>query len=188
MAHLPDAKGLHDLQLLLSRPGSDVPAVELLDPAAGPELVAARRMGADPVLDDEAKARYRRHLARLDEEIDRAAARDDTGRCPGWTPSGCAARRAACRGGLAGRSRRLGDEAERARKTVTARIRDTLRKLEDRHPPWRATSAIPSPRATPAATSPAPALEAVTSTRPHARAILHFRSPIQVQLPPMSGQ
>ena len=32
---------------------------------------------ADPVLDDEAKARYRRHLARLDEEIDRAAARDD---------------------------------------------------------------------------------------------------------------
>ena len=36
--------------------------------------------------------------------------------------------------GLAGRTRRLGDEAERARKTVTARIRDTLRKLDDRHP------------------------------------------------------
>jgi hypothetical protein len=28
----------------------------------------------------------------------------------------------------------LGDEAERARKTVTARIRDTLRKLDERHP------------------------------------------------------
>ncbi|MGW3899390.1 hypothetical protein ACWD6L_29790, partial [Micromonospora profundi] len=36
--------------------------------------------------------------------------------------------------GLAGRSRRLGDEAERARKTVTARIRDTMRKLDERHP------------------------------------------------------
>ncbi|MGH3240902.1 MAG: hypothetical protein ACRDNL_11005, partial [Spirillospora sp.] len=36
--------------------------------------------------------------------------------------------------GLAGRTRRLGDEAERARKTVTARIKDTLRKLDQRHP------------------------------------------------------
>ena len=36
--------------------------------------------------------------------------------------------------GLAGRTRRLGDEAERARKTVTARIRDTLRKLDGQHP------------------------------------------------------
>ncbi|MGI5525704.1 ATP-binding protein [Micromonospora sp. CA-259024] len=135
VVHLPDAKGLHDLHLLLSRPGSDVPAVELLDPAAGPELVAARRMGGDPVLDDEAKARYRRHLARLDEEIDRAAARDD-----GRKVAALDAERGAlldelrAAAGLAGRSRRLGDEAERARKTVTARIRDTLRKLDERHP------------------------------------------------------
>ncbi|MEW2430297.1 AAA family ATPase [Micromonospora sp. NPDC047644] len=135
VTHLPDAKGLHDLHLLLSRPGSDVPAVELLDPAAGPELVAARRMGADPVLDDEAKARYRRHLARLDEEIDRAAARDDDRKVSKLDAERVALLdelRAAA--GLAGRSRRLGDEAERARKTVTARIRDTLRKLDDRHP------------------------------------------------------
>ncbi|MDG4808093.1 AAA family ATPase [Micromonospora sp. WMMD1120] len=135
VVHLPDAKGLHDLHLLLSRPGSDVPAVELLDPAAGPELVAARRMGADPVLDDEAKARYRRHLARLDEAIDSAAARDDARRVSALDAERSALLdelRAAA--GLAGRSRRLGDEAERARKTVTARIRDTLRKLDERHP------------------------------------------------------
>ncbi|MBM0274680.1 ATP-binding protein [Micromonospora tarensis] len=135
LVHLPDAKGLHDLHLLLSRPGSDVPSAELLDPAAGPELVAARRMGADPVLDDEAKARYRRHLARLDEEIDRAAARDDDRKVSALDAERSALLdelRAAA--GLAGRSRRLGDEAERARKTVTARIRDTLRKLDDRHP------------------------------------------------------
>ncbi|MEV0379350.1 AAA family ATPase [Nonomuraea sp. NPDC050643] len=36
--------------------------------------------------------------------------------------------------GLGGRTRRLGDEAERARKTVTARIRDALRKLDRAHP------------------------------------------------------
>ncbi|MEU8422930.1 AAA family ATPase [Micromonospora sp. NPDC048835] len=135
VVHLPDAKGLHDLHLLLSRPGSDVPAVELLDPAAGPELVAARRMGADPVLDDEAKARYRRHLARLDEEIDRAAARDDDRKVSKLDAErGALLDELRAAAGLAGRSRRLGDETERARKTVTARIRDTLRKLDSRHP------------------------------------------------------
>ncbi|MFF0654282.1 ATP-binding protein [Micromonospora tulbaghiae] len=135
VVHLPDAKGLHDLRLLLSRPGADVPAVELLDPAAGPELVAARRLGADPVLDDEAKARYRRHLRRLDDEIDRAAARDDGRRLAELDAERAALLdqlRAAA--GLAGRSRRLGDQAERARKAVTGRIRDTLRRIDERHP------------------------------------------------------
>ncbi|MFI6262206.1 AAA family ATPase [Micromonospora sp. NPDC051006] len=135
VVQLPDAKGLHDLHLLLGQPGTDVPAVELLDPAAGPELVAARRMGGDPVLDDEAKARYRRHLDGLDDEIDRAAARGDNARMAALDAERealLAELRAAA--GLAGRTRRLGDEAERARKTVTARIRDTLRKLDDRHP------------------------------------------------------
>ncbi|MEH0827928.1 ATPase, partial [Micromonospora sp. CPCC 205714] len=135
VVHLPDAKGLHDLRLLLSRPGADVPAVELLDPAAGPELVAARRLGADPVLDDEAKARYRRHLRRLDDEIDRAAARDDGRRLAELDAERAALLdqlRAAA--GLAGRSRRLGDQAERARKAVTGRIRDSLRRIDERHP------------------------------------------------------
>ncbi|WBC04136.1 AAA family ATPase [Micromonospora sp. WMMA1976] len=135
VVHLPDAKGLHDLRLLLSRPGTDVPAVELLDPAAGPELVAVRRLGADPVLDDEAKARYRRHLRRLDDEIDRAAAKDDGRRLAELDAERAALLdqlRAAA--GLAGRHRRLGDQAERARKAVTGRIRDTLRRIDERHP------------------------------------------------------
>ncbi|WP_405092637.1 AAA family ATPase [Micromonospora sp. NBC_01392] len=135
VVHLPDAKGLHDLRLLLSRPGVDVRAVELLDPAAGAELVAARRLGADPVLDDEAKARYRQHLRRLDDEIDRAALRDDARRLAALDAERAALLdqlRAAA--GLAGRSRRLGDQAERARKAVTGRIRDTLRRIEQRHP------------------------------------------------------
>jgi AAA ATPase domain len=135
VVHLPDAKGLRDLHLLLSRPGVAIPAVELLDPAAGPELVTARRMGGDPILDEEAKARYRRRLTELDEAIDRAAATGDDGRAVALDQEREALLgelRAAA--GLAGRSRRLGDEAERARKTVTARIRDLLRKLDERHP------------------------------------------------------
>jgi hypothetical protein len=135
VVHLPDAKGLRDLHLLLGRPGDDVPAVELLDPAAGPELVAARRMGGDPVLDEEARARYRRRLTDLDEAIEQATELGDDRRAVALDQEREALLdelRAAT--GLAGRRRRLGDEAERARKTVSARIRDTLRKLDGRHP------------------------------------------------------
>ncbi|MEV4618535.1 AAA family ATPase [Asanoa sp. NPDC049573] len=135
VVHLPDAKGLRDLHELLSHPGDDIAAVVLLDPAAGPELLAARRMGGDPILDDEAKERYKRRLGELDEAIDAAAERGDGARLATLD----AERRALIdelrtAAGLGGRTRRLGDEAERARKTVTARIRDTLRKLDDRHP------------------------------------------------------
>ncbi|HEU5155911.1 MAG TPA: AAA family ATPase [Streptosporangiaceae bacterium] len=133
--HLPDAKGLRDLHLLLSRPGADIPAVRLVDPAAGEAVVAARRLGGDAVLDAEAKARYKRRLEQLDEEIDRAAERGDDARAAEYDRERAALLdelKAAA--GLAGRDRRLGDEAERARKTVTARIRDTLRKLDRRHP------------------------------------------------------
>ncbi|MCP3819404.1 AAA family ATPase [Streptomyces sp. A3M-1-3] len=134
-AHVPDAKGLRDLRFLLGRPGSDIPAVHLLAPEGGDAVVAARSMGGDAVLDEEAKSRYKRRLELLDREIDRAASLDDTRRAAEYDRERevllTELRTAA---GLGGRSRRLGDEAERARKTVTARIRDTLRKLDSRHP------------------------------------------------------
>ncbi|MEV4835726.1 AAA family ATPase [Nonomuraea sp. NPDC049486] len=133
--HVPDAKGLRDLHTLLGSPGTDMPAVRLLDPEGGELVVAARRMGGDDVLDEEAKARYRHHLTLLDEEIDRATELGDDRRAAELDGERAALleelRRAA---GLGGRSRRLGDEAERARKTVTARIRDVLRKLDRAHP------------------------------------------------------
>ncbi|MFG1705015.1 ATP-binding protein [Nonomuraea sp. M3C6] len=135
VAHMPDAKGLRDLHTLLSRPGDDVPAVRLLDPEGGEVVVAARRMGGDDVLDEEAKSRYRRRLALLDEEIDRAVELGDDRWAAGFDRERAALLeelRAAA--GLGGRTRRLGDEAERARKTVTARIRDVLRKLDHAHP------------------------------------------------------
>ncbi|MEW9527186.1 AAA family ATPase [Microbispora sp. NPDC049125] len=133
--HLPDAKGLRDLHSLLSRRGVDVPAVQLLDPEGGRLVVAARQMGGDALLDEEAKTRYRRRLAQLDEEIDRAAELGDDDKAAEFDREREALlaelRRAS---GLGGRDRRLGDEAERARKAVTARIRDVLRKLDRLHP------------------------------------------------------
>ncbi|AIG77685.1 Hypothetical protein AJAP_24180 [Amycolatopsis japonica] len=132
---LPDSKGLRDLHFLLGRPGSEVTAVRLLDPEGGEVVVAAKSLGGDAVLDDEAKARYRARLDELDELIDTATGLGQDARAAALDRERdalLAELRSAA--GLGGRTRRLGDEAERARKTVTARIRDTLRKLDEQHP------------------------------------------------------
>ncbi|AYY13072.1 hypothetical protein EF847_10565 [Actinobacteria bacterium YIM 96077] len=133
--HMPDAKGLHDLHTLLSRPGTDVPVVDLLTARSGDDARSARRFGGDDVLDDTAKEQYRQRLSQLDEEIDLALDRRDDERAAQLDRERTALldqlRQAA---GLGGRTRSLGDEAERSRKTVTARIRDVLRRLDERHP------------------------------------------------------
>jgi hypothetical protein len=133
--HMPDAKGLRDLHCLLGRPGADVAAVDLLASTGGETVRASRKMGADPVLDERAKAAYRTRLTQLDEEIDRAVQRGLDGRAAELDQERATLideiRRAT---GLGGRPRRLGDEAERARKAVSVRIRDTMRRLDERHP------------------------------------------------------
>jgi hypothetical protein len=126
--HLPDAKGLQDIATLLATPGQAVPATVLL---GGP----ARPTRADPVLDRTAKAAYRARLAELDAEIDEADTWSDPHRADqARTERDALVRELAAAAGLAGRDRRLGDETERARKTVTARIRDSLSRIERAHP------------------------------------------------------
>lgn len=133
--HLPPTKGLQDLHVLLSQPGQDISATQLLDPAAGDDVEASARLGGDDVLDEEAKSRYRAHLQRLDEQIDTASSlgQDDVAADLDEERSALIdqLRRAT---GLGGRSRRLGDNAERARKSVTNRIRNTLKRIEKQHP------------------------------------------------------
>jgi hypothetical protein len=75
--HVPDAKGLHDLHALLGQPGTDIPAATLLTADAPAEAEAARSLGGDAVLDETAKAQYKRRLDELDDEIDRAVNFDD---------------------------------------------------------------------------------------------------------------
>jgi predicted ATPase len=123
---MPDAKGLHDIATLLARPREPVPATQL----AG--LVAPT--GADPVLDDRARAAYKARLTELDQDIDDATAGNDLERA-----ARAAAEREALIGeltralGMGGRRRRLGDDGERARKAVTARIRHATDHLEHYH-------------------------------------------------------
>jgi MoxR-like ATPase len=133
--HVRDAKGLHDLSVLLARPGADIAAADLLNPTGEPTVAARRRFGADPVIDERARTAYRDRLGALDADIrnaldsgaDRRAAELDQERVALVEEL----RRAA---GLGGRPRRLGDETERARQAVTARIRDTLKRLRSAHP------------------------------------------------------
>ena len=124
-AHLRDAKGFADLHTLLTRPGTDVHVLELAgaahaDPAAG------------TLLDATARAAYRRRLAELDQDLAAARADQDIGRAQHLDNQRAALiaelRRAT---GLAGRSRSLGTSTtERARKTVTSRLREAIRRIQ----------------------------------------------------------
>ncbi len=127
IAFLRDAKGLHDLAALLARPGVDVPALELAGASA---LMAAEVDGGDPVLDAAALRAYRRRLTELDAQLDRADG--DLGRRQRAIDEReqlLAQLRSATRPG--GRTRSLGvASAERARKAVSARVRDAIRRIE----------------------------------------------------------
>jgi hypothetical protein len=127
-ARLPDAKGLRDLRTLLANPHVEIPATSLVTDI----FVSA---DAPPALDSRAKLVYRRRLDDLDRQLDRAAIRGDAGRAETLEKERQALlgelRRAA---GLGGRDRAVNSDREKLRKTVTARIRDTLRRLDDRHP------------------------------------------------------
>lgn len=125
---LPDSKGLGDIATLIGARGADVHVLTLV----GNRLA---RMGADPVLDEKAKAAYKARLGGLAGEIEAA---EDAGR-PGRAEALRAERDAlvhelAAAAGLGRRDRKLGDEAERARKTVSARVRDALAKIAQVHP------------------------------------------------------
>jgi len=75
--HLPDAKGLHDLAVIIGANGADVHVRDLLGPEAAPSVAGT---GADPVLDERAKAHYRGRLAALAELIEEAEGLGQTGR------------------------------------------------------------------------------------------------------------
>jgi hypothetical protein len=125
---LPDSKGLGDIATLIEAHGAGVHVLTLV----GHRLA---RMGADPVLDEKAKAAYKARLAGLTGEIDDAEDAGSPGRAEALRSERDAlVRELAAATGLGRRDRKLGDEAERARKTVSARVRDALAKIGQAHP------------------------------------------------------
>ncbi len=131
-----DAKGLRDLATLLRAPGRPVHVADLLAGRADEEAVAADlRLGADEVLDDRARREIRARLLELEDETEEANRWHDAERAARATLERDALlREVAAAAGLGGRARRLGDQSERARKTVTARIRHLIDRVERAHP------------------------------------------------------
>ncbi len=132
-AYLRDSKGLHDLAALLARPGADLLALDL---AGGLISDRARTGQTEPVLDRTALIAYRQRLAELDDELNTAGIHADLARHQRASDEReqlLAELRRATRPD--GSSRALGyTVAERARKAVTARIRDAIRRITDAHP------------------------------------------------------
>jgi tetratricopeptide (TPR) repeat protein len=130
-AQLPDARGLHDIAHLLARPGVAVSVLELAGDAAG---ATAGGRGAE-VLDERARREIRARLHELDtDEADAEAAGDGERAALVREQRRVLAEAVARDFGLGGRSRRMGDPMERARKTVSTRIRRTVATVGRVHP------------------------------------------------------
>lgn len=124
---LPGLKGLHDIHYLLSRPGE---AFHCLDLAGRAE----EGYGGDAALDDTARSDLKARIRDLQEEIAEAEDMNDTGRAERLRTEQDQLVEALSRAlGLGGRARRLGSLTERARTTVTWRIRHAVRKIEAVH-------------------------------------------------------
>jgi len=135
-ARMRDAKGLSDLAVLLAVPGRRVPAADLIAAAgAGQAGLADLRMGADEVLDATARRQVRARLASLGEDIAEAESWNDPERAArARAERDALLRELAAAAAPGGQPRLLGDQSERARKAVTARIRDVIGRLEPVHP------------------------------------------------------
>lgn len=143
---LRDSKGLRDIAQLLASPHQETHVLDLVTEAGGTvgstPASQARDAGLhlagrvdDPILDDTAKAAYKHRILELEQAIDDATAHGD----------GESAARAqqerdtlvtelANAYGLAGRTRSAPDHIERARKRVSRRIREALRRIQHEHP------------------------------------------------------
>ncbi|MFE0629187.1 AAA family ATPase [Streptomyces sp. NPDC058864] len=125
-ARVPDGRGPRYLRALLAAPGREIPALDLV--AGGSGLADAP---ADPLLDETARASYRRRLAALDERLDaadRAGDVDAAGAVQAERGAILAELRRSA--GLGGRPRTHGNEAERARVGATRALWGTVRRIE----------------------------------------------------------
>ena len=122
---VPHSKGLADIARLLAAPGTDIHVLDL--------MAAADRSGPPGSLTDRrALESYRQRLGEIDREAEESARYHDDQRLVRLDAERQAlldeVRRA---GDVRGRPRQFANHpAERARKAVTARIRDAIRRLE----------------------------------------------------------
>lgn len=123
-----DAKGLRDIARLLAQPGVELHALDLMG-------AAIDQRSAGPVIDAAAREAYKQRIVELTGELDYADELADAERSSRLhTERDFLLGQLAAAYGLGGRERPTHAAAERARSAVTARIRDTIGRLESSHP------------------------------------------------------
>jgi hypothetical protein len=126
---IKDGKGAQYLAYLLSQPGRDFPAVELLHAVSGADAVAVRG-SAGETIDEQARAQYKARALEIQEELNEARARYDSGRVEALQQElEQLADQMTSATGLGGRRRLVGDTSEKARKSVSAAISRTVRQI-----------------------------------------------------------
>jgi len=129
--HLKHAKGLADIATLVQNPGTGIAALTL---AEGVPNVASH-VSTQPLLDDQARREFRQRLRDIDAELGEAEAHGDLARQSklGEERQALLAELSAA-AGLGMRRRAFPSDAERARKAVTARLRDAIARVRSVHP------------------------------------------------------
>jgi hypothetical protein len=132
---LQDLKGMRYLALLLAEPDREFHVLDLLAREAG---VPVPKPGGDlgPVIDEQARAAYRRRLAEIDEDLEEAAALGDHERAAhARADRDYLVRELTGAFGLGGRIRSAGSPSERARASVTRALRYAVARIAEHHPP-----------------------------------------------------
>jgi pimeloyl-ACP methyl ester carboxylesterase len=141
---LRDTKGLRDLGRLLAEPGREVHVLDLIAEGTGARPIPASQAAeaglategwGEPVIDQAARAHYKRRITELEAEMEEAQERGD-----GEANAAAREERDALitelttAYGLGGRPRRTPDPTERARKAVSRRLRHAMGRIARAHP------------------------------------------------------
>jgi tetratricopeptide (TPR) repeat protein len=128
-----DLKGMRYLAQLLTHPGREFHVLDLVAAETGQQMELG---DAGEMLDERAKAAYRRRLAEIEDDIAQARALRDAGReAQADAERAFLVRELARAVGLGGRDRRAASASERARSGVTRAIRQGIARIGEHHPP-----------------------------------------------------
>jgi tetratricopeptide (TPR) repeat protein len=136
-----DLKGMRYLARLLAEPGREFHALDLAAASGAPlkdgrptTLVGSFLGDAGELVDEEAKAAYRRHLTEVEDDLDEARRCGDERRAGQAQAEHDFLMRELSRAfGLGGRQRRAGSAPERARVAVTRAIRTAMARISEHH-------------------------------------------------------
>ena len=126
-SRLKDSRGMALLARLLAHPHRELHALDLAGESTGVHAMAS---DTGPLIDEEARARYKRRLEELEDEIAEAELMNDLSRREqASSEKAFLIDELKAATGLGGRARRSGSTSERSRVSTTRSIRSVLRRI-----------------------------------------------------------